>query len=142
MGETSLQTKLGLTAQRPVVGIDSTEESEYQAFTYGRVGIRSVAMLCLIKSDGFHLALPYIELHAIRTMSPSDGFELEIGTQRIEIQGRNLLPAFRFIREHRLAELCEATRATVMSLPPTDSVVSEIVIRTQVVKNFEIKSQS
>lgn len=129
MADTSLQSKLGIVSKRPSLVTEPTPEEDYQAFAYGRVGVKAVSMLCFVKTDGFHLALPYIDLRYLSSMSPSDGFDMEIGPWKISISGRNLWTAFRYIREHRLAELVEASRTVMLSLPETESLVEQLDVK-------------
>lgn len=107
-----------------------SEESEtYQAFSFGRVGIRPQLMLCVVKCDGHHLVLPYIDLHAISTSNPDKGFLLEFSRREILIEGTSLLICFRYLRDHRLAELTEIDRPSAMSQPDETPVVQKITIR-------------
>ncbi len=129
MPEHSLQAILGVASRRPLVASSQHDEDpEYQAFSYGRVGTRAVAMLCCIKSDGYHLALPYMELRSVMSANPTDGFEMEFSTQRIIIEGRNLTVPFRYIRENRLSEIVEASRASILVLPASEAVVTSLRI--------------
>ena len=106
------------------------EETEiYQAFSFGRVGLRPQLMLCFIKCDGLHLALPYADLRSISTSDPSKGFQLEFSGREILIEGTNLDVCFRYLRDHRLSELTEASPATVLELPQDEPTVQKILIR-------------
>lgn len=116
-----LSKRLALIVPEP-----AEDASEYQAFSFGRVGTRARAMICFIKADGFHLALPYLDLRSISTIDPAKGFELEFGNRKITVTGRNLEVAFRYIRDHRLAELTEMLRHDALKLAESDSVVDEL----------------
>jgi hypothetical protein len=127
MADQSLQTILGVAPRRPLVNPSQVDEdTEYQAFSYGRVGTRAAAMICFIKSDGFHLALPYMELRSVTTANPADGFEMEFSTQRIIVEGRSLVVPFRYVRENRLVEIVEASRASILVLPASEAVVTSL----------------
>lgn len=130
MADSTLHSILNNSARKNFIQPPhSTEEySEYQAFSYGRVGTRPVSMVCFVKADGFHLVLPYIDLQSISSADPSEGFELEFTARRITVNGRNLSVAFKYLREHRLAEIAEATRTSSMVLLPSESIVTGLKI--------------
>ena len=101
-----------------------TEEVEiYQGFSYGRVGTRPQLMLCFIKCDGHHLAMPYSDLRSISTSDPNKGFVLEFDNKEILIEGTSLFTCFRYLRDQRLSELVEIDRACAMTQPEDAPVV-------------------
>ena len=100
-----------------------------KAFSYGRIGTRPQLMLCFIKCDGHHLAMPYSDLRSISTSDPNKGFILEFDNKEILIEGTNLTPCFRYLRDQRLSELVEIDRDSAMSQPEDAPVVQKIVIR-------------
>ncbi len=101
----------------------------YQAFSYGRVGLRSQLMICFVKCDGHHLVLPYADLRSITSSDPDKGFLLEFVGREITVEGTNLLICFRHLRNQRLAELIEIDRPSTMSQPADAPVVQKLVIR-------------
>jgi hypothetical protein len=74
-------------------------------------------MLCFIKCDGLHLALPYADLQSVRTCDPLKGVQLEFYEREILIEGANLNISFRYFREQRHFDLTDASLATVLELP-------------------------
>jgi hypothetical protein len=116
---------------KPMAGdFRPAEETEiYQAFSFGRVGIRPQLMLCLVKCDGHHLVLPYADLRAIITSEPDKGFLLDFGGRELLIEGTSLLICFRYLRDHRLAELSEIDSSSAMLQPEGTPVVHKITIR-------------
>jgi hypothetical protein len=131
MADQKLHAILGVTPRKPLIAqTEIDEDNDYQACSYGRVGTRAAEMICFIKSDGYHFALPYMELRSVMTANPADGFEMEFSTQRIIIEGRNLEVPFRYVRENRLVEIVEAVRTHVLCLSDNESVVTRLDVRS------------
>ena len=128
MAEQILQSILHGTPKRPTLVSASSpaEQSEYQAFSFGRVGIKAIAMIGFVNADGHHLVLPYLDLRSIQSIEPSLGFDLKFPEWKITVVGRNLATPFRHIREHRLAELIELERHAALNLPEDEPVVIEM----------------
>ena len=111
-------------ARKFAADVRPTEEVEiYQGFSYGRVGTRPQLMLCFIKCDGHHLAMPYCDLRSISTSDPNKGFVLEFDNKEILIEGTSLFTCFRYLRDQRLSELVEIDRACAMTQPEDAPVV-------------------
>lgn len=128
MAEQILQNILNGPSRRPTIVTPESQSdaSEYQAFSFGRVGSKAIAMIGFVRSDGHHLILPYLDLREIQSIEPSTGFELEFPKWKVTVVGRNLTTPFRHIREHRLAELIELARHEAMKLPENEPVVVEL----------------
>ncbi len=107
----------------------NAETDDYQAFSYGRVGLRPQLMLCLVKCDGHHLVLPYADLRSISGSDPDKGFLLEFAGREALIEGTNLLICFRYLRTQRLAELVEIDRPAALSQPADTPVIHKLTLR-------------
>jgi hypothetical protein len=117
-------------ARRFAAEIRPADETEiFQSFTFGRSGQRPQLMLCLVKSDGHHLVLPYADLRSITSSNPSQGFHLDFSGREVVIEGSNLDLCFRYLRDHRLSELVEADRPAAMTADADAPIVQRILIR-------------
>lgn len=106
----------------------STEDSEYQAFSFGRVGTRHQLMVEFVKADGYRLTLPYIDLKQIVTNNPQQGFELFFVTKTIRIEGDQLEDCYRYFKRNRVEYICEVTRAQAFSNEQPGGIVTQIML--------------
>ncbi len=114
-------------AEKPVQTVE--KESEYEAFSYGRVGIRPQLMLGFRKCNGAVMVRPYAMLDAISTDEENSGFTIDFPKVSVIIQGRNLSKLFRFVCLHRVAEIIEADVATQFTESEENCVVESIDFR-------------
>jgi hypothetical protein len=88
--------------------VSKPDEKEYEAFSFGRVGIRPQLMLAFRKSNGEVRVRPYAILQGIDTDNEHAWFALDFPGLRVQIRGRNLSVLFRYLWLHRVVEVTEA----------------------------------
>ena len=128
MNETSLRSMIGHAGvvRKPAADSPGESEPEYQAASYGRVGLRPQVMLEIAQASGYREVLPYIDLRGIATSDPKRGFELRFSDQKWIVQGQNLDVCYRYLKQNRLEALQEASRTEVLSMPPDVPLIHSI----------------
>jgi len=101
-------------------------ESEYEAFSYCRVGIRPQLMVTFRKSNGTVKVRPYSLLQALDSEDGNSGFRLEFPDVSVLVQGRNLSKLFAFLALHRVADVVEADIATQFAEAERNCVVESL----------------
>lgn len=83
------------------------KEQEYEAYSFGRIGIRPQLMLALRKANGQVRIRPYAMLQGIDTDNEHVGFTLDFSGWRVQVRGRNLERLFRYLWLQRVLEIIE-----------------------------------
>ncbi len=105
----------------------ATEEAEeYQALSFGRVGIKPQITLLFRKANGEVEGFPYADFRGISSVNEDIGFTVRFDTRTVKVEGQNLREAFRYICTHRAAEILEADEATAMQSPDGKPVVWKV----------------
>ena len=104
----------------------TSEDSEYRAFSFGRVGVRPQMTLLLRKASGEVEGFPYADFHGIHSMNEELGFSIQFGRRLVNIEGRNLKQLFGYVCNFRAAEIVEATEITAMALPEFEAIVCRV----------------
>ncbi len=105
---------------------EADSDSEYTLFGQGRVGTRPQLAIIFRKSDGPAKAFSYAHLYSVESDNPDEGFAVEFTQSNVAIKGRNLEPLFRYISQHRAAEVIESGRTQIFELAEPDPVVEKI----------------
>jgi hypothetical protein len=105
------------------------DDSEYKAFTFGRVGPRPQMTLILGFAGGHGRGFPYAQMLGIEFDDEDAGFRLEFPGQVIEIRGRNLKRLLRYVCDHRAARIEESTLQQSLVASDTAEIVDSIVVR-------------
>jgi hypothetical protein len=85
------------------------DDSDYKAFTFGRVGPRPQMTLMLGFARGHGRGFPYAQMLGIEFDDEDAGFRLEFPGLVVEIRGRNLTRLLRYVCDHRAARIEEST---------------------------------
>lgn len=101
----------------------STDDGDVN-LSYGRVGQRPRMMLAFRKCSGEVEVFPYSLLSRIHSDDIDTGFTLTFGPKTIIVAGRKLTQLFRYVCEHRAAEITEADRTTALISDATIVVTS------------------
>ena len=107
-----------------------SQANEYEACGRARIGNRPQLTLVFTKCSGEVIGFPYANLMRITSQDVAQGFTLEFAGVEVVVQGRNLARVFRFVCDHRAAEIIEADRAEAMLANPDGPVVESIVVGT------------
>lgn len=99
---------------------------EYEAFAGVRIGNRPQLTLVFTKCTGEVLGFPYANLMQLTSTDVGQGFTLEFAGVEVVIKGRNLARLFRYVCDHRAAEIIEADRAEALLARQGEPVVEEI----------------
>ncbi|MEZ6129187.1 MAG: hypothetical protein R3C59_10935 [Planctomycetaceae bacterium] len=113
--------------QQPVI---PTEDEDDVAFAHGRIGPRPRMMLAFRRCNGEVEVFPYSMLSRIHSEDTDTGFTLTFGPRIVQVTGRNLTQLFRYICEHRAAEINEADRTTALTTQSA-AVVTQIRIENK-----------
>lgn len=104
------QTNRSLTS--PVKETPANDDIEYKAFSFGRVGNRTLSMVTFKTSDGAIEAFCYADLRRISSSEPSRQLILRFIDQIVVVSGQNLEPLLRYIKAWRCDEIVESRRIT------------------------------
>jgi hypothetical protein len=105
----------------------TVDETEYEAFSHGRIGRRPQMMIVFRKCSGEVVAYPYSMLSRIRSEDVDRGFTLSFAGTDIIIEGRQLARLFNYVCEHRAAEIIELDRAEAMA-ESAECVVTRVTV--------------
>ncbi len=86
-------------------------------------------MLDLVRADGYHLAISYIDIKEIDSSNPDNGFTLYTPRRKISIEGTNLRKCYDYLRQNRVAELRQADRPTAMAAGHDEAVIHQLLIK-------------
>ncbi len=103
-----------------------SEPAEYQAFSFGRVGIRPQLTLLLRKANGEVEGFPYADFRGISAVNEDVGFTIRFDTRTVKVEGQNLKQLFQYVCNYRAAEIVEAEPSVVMQTPDGQAVVWSI----------------
>jgi hypothetical protein len=101
-------------------------ENESTAFANGRVGTHPQLSIIFRKADGSVTGFAYAHLYSVKTSNEAEGFVAEFTQTKVAVKGRNLELLFRFICQHRAAEVTEAERHQVFEQGLEAPVVEKI----------------
>lgn len=126
---TNLSSLLG-TPSRGGVAAASGEETpqEYEAFAHGRVGNRPQLMVVFRKASGAVHAFSYASLLELHAVDPERGCVVDFAGVKVAIVGEKLGRLFRYLCDHKAAEIVEADRAMVFQGASDSPVVTSIVV--------------
>jgi hypothetical protein len=125
----------GAAAENSVEGQkQESDEGDYRAFSYGRVGLRPQMTLTLRFVGGSMRGLPYSQMLGIDSDDDDAGFRMEFPGTIVEVRGRNLKRLVRYVCDHRAAEIVESSAAASVGAPSTASIVDAIVLRRNLPK--------
>ena len=127
MPEARKQSFLSSYASSPA-NQEQSNEDEYRAFSFGRVGSRSQAMLTFIKKDDYVEAIAYAKLDRVYSSNTELEIKLDFGDRHVFIQGENLTDLFNYVCANRCTEINEMTTETAM------------VTKTPIVTKIEIRN--
>lgn len=99
------------------------EADEYQALSFGRVGIRPQVTVLFRKANGEVEGFPYADFRGISSLNEESGFTVRFDARTVKIEGQHLGKLFQYICNHRAAEILEADPATAMNSPDGKPVV-------------------
>ncbi len=124
--ETFLRREYKTPPAVPEKNSSQPAESEYEAFSYGRVGIRPQLMLSFRKANGLVKVRPYALLQGLDSDDENSAFALSFPGLVVTVQGRNLSRLFVFICLHRVAEINEADTAMQFTESESNCVVASL----------------
>ena len=104
-------------------------DTEYKAFSFGRVGARSQAILTFVKSDDYVEAISYANLNRIWSSDVSTQIQLDFGERTVLIEGTTLNDLFNYIRLNRCSEVIEQSKRSAMETKEGEPIVTNISIR-------------
>lgn len=104
-------------------------DAEYTAFSYGRLSSRPQMTLMFRKPSGEVFGFPYALLTGIRSDDSESGFMVEFGQVTVVVSGRNLGKLFRYICEHRAAEVAEGSRSMAVCSFENECIVEAIQVQ-------------
>jgi hypothetical protein len=101
----------------------SEDDAEYQAFSFGRVGIKPQLTLLIRKASGAVEVFPYADFCGISSSDENLGFTLRFATRTVLIEGQRLGKLFQYICNFRTAEIMEADERTAAIAEPDKPIV-------------------
>lgn len=107
---------------------DIEPESDYQAYAQGRVSRRPQLTLSVRQPDGSARVFAYSYLYAIESSEPGAGFTLDFSQHKVKIEGRNLQILFRYLCQHRVAEIRVASRTQCFEISDEEPVVDRVEV--------------
>ena len=125
--ESSVQSILGEHANATSKSGPGIED-EYKAFTFGRVGTHSQAMLTFIKHDDYVEAISYANLRRIWSSDIEKQLNLDFGDRQVVIDGSNLQSLFQYICSNRCSEIIEKSKSEAITSIADQPVVIKLVI--------------
>lgn len=105
------------------------EAAAYEAFSFGRVGAAAQLTLLFRQANGAVFGFPYASLSGLRSDDPAAGFTLDFCGVEVTVSGRNLGRLFRYVCDHKAAEIEQARRANLFQNGEDAAVVETIVLR-------------
>jgi hypothetical protein len=99
------------------------EAEEYQAFSFGRIGIRPQMTLLVRKCTGEVEGFPYADYGGVSATNEDDAFSVKFGQRLVRIEGRQLQQLFRYVCNYRAAEITEVDARTSMHVAEDKAVV-------------------
>ncbi|MEZ6101665.1 MAG: hypothetical protein R3E01_22245 [Pirellulaceae bacterium] len=96
---------------------------EYQAFSFGRIGIKPQLTLLFRKATGEVEGFAYADFRGISAIDENAGFKIRFDTRTVKVEGRNLRQLFQYICLHRAAEIVEIDEWMTLQLPEDRAVV-------------------
>lgn len=109
---------------------DSEPETDYQAYAQGRVSRRPQLTLIIRQPDGSARAFAYSYLYSIESSEPGSGFTLDFSQHKVKVEGRNLQILFRYLCQHRVAEIRVASRTQCFEIGDEEPVVERVEVST------------
>jgi hypothetical protein len=128
MTDSSLKAAIGTQTGRLKLISPASEEEEYQAFSFGRVGQRTQLTVGFRKADGFSEGFSYSDFRGWTTPDSKTLIELQFVGKKVCVQGANLGRVLELVRQHRLFELVEASRPQAMVCNDDEPLVLAIKI--------------
>ena len=105
---------------------ESQEAVAYEAFSFGRVGAAAQLTLLFRQANGAVFGFPYASLSGLRSDNPAAGFTLDFCGVKVTVVGRNLERLFRYVCDHKAAEIEQARRAELFQSDPQAAVVESM----------------
>jgi hypothetical protein len=102
------------------------DETDYTAFSFGRVGNRPQMTLVFRMNSGEVIGFPYAHITGIRADDCERSFTIDFGTATVTVVGNGLGRLFRYVCEHRVLEIVELDRRTVLSRDAVECLVDSI----------------
>ena len=106
----------------------SDDPDEYQAFCFGRVGVKPQLTLLVRKATGDVEGFPYADFSGVSATDENTGFTVRFGTRTVRVEGRNLQRLFHYLCNYRAAEIIETDERTAMQLANGQAVVWQVCI--------------
>ncbi len=113
---------------KPAASNASSGNEDYRAFSFGRVGSRSQAMLTFIKKDDYVEAIAYAKLDRVYSSDIDSELKLDFGDREVHIEGSNLRDVFNYIRSNRCSEIIERPAKASMASQPSTPAISKLSI--------------
>lgn len=108
--------------------VESESDSDYQAYAQGRVSRRPQLTLVIRQPDGSARAFAYSYLYGIESSEPGTEFTLDFSQNKVKIEGRNLQILFRYLCQHRVAEIRVASRTQCFEISDDEPVVLRVQV--------------
>jgi len=109
--------------------VETSNDNEYKAFSFGRVGSRSQPMITFVKSDGYAEAISYVNLNRIWSSDTKTELKLDFGVREVEIRGNNLEDLFRYVATNRCSEITESSICETMGSQMENAIVTFIELK-------------
>jgi hypothetical protein len=106
----------------------ANEVQEYEAFAHGRVGNRPQLMVVFKKASGEVFAFSYISLTEIRSPNPNKGFVVDFSGVKVAVVGDHLETLFRYLVDHKAAEIIEVDRAKAFQTGADAAIVTSVSV--------------
>lgn len=130
MTDSSLKLAINMHTKRVNQPVTTpNDEEEYQAFHFGRVGMKAQFTIGFRKSDGFSEGFAYADFRGWSTSDPNTSFDLMFVTRRVTVEGRKLARVLELIRQHRLTDLTEARHSEAMIVPDDEPIVFKLKLQ-------------
>ena len=113
---------------KPAASSASSGDDDYRAFSFGRVGSRSQAMLTFIKKNDYVEAIAYAKLDRVYSSDINTELKLDFGDRQVLIKGTNLSELFRYICLARCSEVTQQTSLEAMSSKEKDPTIDTLDI--------------
>lgn len=108
---------------------ESETDSDYSAYAQGRISRHPQLMLILRQANGSARAFAYSYLYGAESENPALGFTLDFTQHQVKVRGRNLQILFRYICQHRVAEIRVANHAQCFEIGSEEPLVERIEIK-------------
>ena len=110
---------------------DAEPADVYTPFASGRIGNRPQLVLLFRQASGAVRGFSYSYFYCVESDNPAQGFAIDFAHVKVTVVGRNLDLLFRYVCQHRAAEIVEVARNQNLELGASEPVIERICIASK-----------